>query len=54
MKSSVIKVQAAIRRFIARSTFRRAHDAAYLIQGYFRTKLLSTMFQRMRVAARCV
>ncbi|CAD8157004.1 unnamed protein product [Paramecium pentaurelia] len=54
MEASVIKVQAAIRRFIARSQFRRAHDAAYLIQGYFRMKLLSTMFQRMRAAARCV
>lgn len=42
--ASVRKIQQNVRIFLARNYFRKAHRAAYYIQGYFRMRILSDLF----------
>jgi myosin-5 len=50
IQRNVLKIQRAGRSYIIRKRERILHRAAYYIQGYFRMRWLSDMFQRMRRA----
>ena len=47
-------IQKYVRGFIVRITLLRLYKAAYYIQGYFRMKWLSSLFQRLRYSARII
>ena len=47
-------IQRYVRGFIVRVTILRLHKAAYFIQGYFRMRWLSFLFQRLRHSARII
>ncbi|CAD8045944.1 unnamed protein product [Paramecium primaurelia] len=51
MEKRIKTIQRWARGYIVRARLSKMHEAAYLIQGYFRMKHLSCVFQRMRQAA---
>ncbi|CAD8134717.1 unnamed protein product [Paramecium pentaurelia] len=51
MEKRIKTIQRWARGYIIRVRLSKMHEAAYLIQGYFRMKHLSCVFQRMRQAA---